>query len=328
MTLDLLHEAATAAAKEVHIVVAALTFRRPEGIAKLLDVLQTQVHDAARPFRLTVLVVDNDATGSAKSTVEAFRGNGAYEFIYVVEAQQGIPLARNRAIDAAPADTDLFCFVDDDEWPVDGWLDAMLAVRERTGADCIYGPVEPVYPSEPPAFFVRSRVVERKRNRDGSQIGYAASNNVMMDYKYLTDHSLRFDERMRFTGGTDYLFFNQAVRGGMRIFWADAALVYDVVPANRMTWKWLLQRQYRLGNTFSVRDTLYGTPLEKLRRLAYGIARTGLGVAMLPALLFSPRWGMRALTHLCRGVGMVSGILGHAYQEYAPARFTPPEAGA
>ena len=59
MTLDLLHEAATAAAKEVHIVVAALTFRRPEGIAKLLDVLQTQVHDAARPFRLTVLVVDN-----------------------------------------------------------------------------------------------------------------------------------------------------------------------------------------------------------------------------------------------------------------------------
>ena len=328
MTVDLSNKApAAAAARELHVVVAALTFRRPEGIAKLLDVMRRQVHRAERPFRLTALVVDNDAAGSARTTVEAFRATTAYDLIYVVEPEQGIPLARNRAIDAAPADTDLFCFVDDDEWPVDGWLDAMLEVRARTGADCVYGPVEPVYPAEPPAFFVRSRVFERKRNRDGARIGYAASNNVMIDYRYMRQHGLRFDERMRFTGGTDYLFFNQAVRGGMKIVWADAALVYAIVPASRMTWRWLLQRQYRLGNTFAVRDTLYGTPREKLRRVVYGAARTGLGVGMLPALAFSPRWGMRALTHLCRGAGMVSGMLGHAYQEYAPTRFSRPGNG-
>lgn len=313
-----------AAAGYVHIVVAVLTFRRPEGIGKLLEVLRNQVHQPERPFRLTVLVVDNDATGSARSVVEAFADTGAYRLIYVIEPQQGIPLARNRAIDTAPADTDLFCFLDDDEWPVDGWLDAMLAVRARTGADCVYGPVEPVYPSDPPAFFVRSRVFDRKRNRDGARIDYAASNNVMIDHRYMRAHGLRFDERMRFTGGTDYLFFNQAVRGGMKVFWADDALVYDIIPAGRMTWKWLLQRQYRLGNTFAVRDTLYGTPREKLWRLVYGAARTSLGAAMLPALLVSPRWGMRALTHMFRGAGMVSGILGHAYQEYAPARLGPP----
>jgi glycosyltransferase involved in cell wall biosynthesis len=309
-----------APAREFHIVVAVLTFRRPDGIGKLLEVLRAQVHNPERPFRLTVLVVDNDAAGSARTTVVGFADAGAYRLIYVVEPEQGIPLARNRAIDTAPADTDLFCFLDDDEWPVDGWLDAMLAVRERTGADCIYGPVEPVYPADPPHFFVRSRVFDRRRNRDGARIGYAASNNVMIDYRYMQAHGLRFDERMRFTGGTDYLFFNQAVRGGMKICWADAALVYDMIPAGRMTWKWLLQRQYRLGNTFAVRDTLYGTSGEKLRRLVYGAARTCLGVAMLPALVVSPRWGMRALTHVFRGAGMVSGMLGHAYQEYAPGR--------
>jgi len=87
-----------------------------------------------------------------------------------------------------------------------------------------------------------------------------------------------------------------------------------------MTWKWLLQRQYRLGNTFAVRDSLYGTGRERFRRLAYGCARVGLGVAMLPALIVSPRWGMRSLTHILRGAGMVTGILGHSYQEYAPAK--------
>lgn len=310
--------------QELHIVVAALTFRRPEGIAKLLEVLRNQQHSPERPFRLTALVVDNDASGSARSTVETFRGNGAYELIYVVETEQGIPIARNRAIDSAPADTDLFCFLDDDEWPVDGWLDAMLAVRERTKADCVYGPVEPVYPAEPPEYFVKTRAFERKRHVDAMPLNYAASNNVMIDYRYMQEKQLRFDSRMRFTGGSDYLFFNQAMRGGMKIFWADAALVYDIIPASRMTWKWLLQRQYRLGNTFAVRDTLYGTWQEKLRRLIYGCTRVGLGIAMLPALVVSPRWGMRSLTHILRGAGMVTGILGHSYEEYAPAKLAEP----
>lgn len=321
MSLDAITDRPNAAiARELHVVVAALTFRRPEGIDKLLEVLKAQVHRPERPYRLTAVVVDNDAAASARATVESFRNHGAYELIYVVEPRQGIPLARNRAIDAAPPETDLFCFLDDDEWPVDDWLDSMLAVRERTGADCVYGPVEPVYPQDPPAYFVKTRAFERKRNADGARIAYAASNNVMIDYPYMMQHRLRFEERMRFTGGSDYLFFNQAVRGGMKIFWAEAALVYDIIPAGRMNWKWLLQRQYRLGNTFAVRDTLYGTRAEKLKRLGYGVARMGLGVIMLPALLVSPRWGMRSLTHVLRGAGMVSGLFGHAYQEYAPTR--------
>jgi glycosyltransferase involved in cell wall biosynthesis len=321
MTLDTFSDhPANTNARELHVVVAALTFRRPEGIGKLLDVLRAQVHQAERPYRLTAVVVDNDGAASARATVETFRDTGAYELIYVVEPRQGIPLARNRAIDAAPADTDLFCFLDDDEWPVDDWLDSMLAVRELTGADCIYGPVEPVYPANSPDYFVRTRAFERKRNTDGARIGYAASNNVMIDYPYMVKNHLRFDERMRFTGGTDYLFFNQAVRGGMKIFWAESALVYDIIPAGRMNWKWLLQRQYRLGNTFAVRDTLYGTRNEKLKRFGYGVARIGLGAVMFPALLVSPRWGMRSLTHILRGAGMVSGLFGHSYQEYAPAR--------
>ena len=315
-----MRQSEVAAARELHIVVAALTFRRPDGLAKLLEVLRHQVHSPERPFRLTALIVDNDAAASGRTTVDQFRDTGAYDLIYVVEPQQGIPIARNRAIDSAPADTDLFCFLDDDEWPVDDWLDSMLAVRQRTGADCIYGPVEPVYPSQPPQYFVRTRVFERKRHTDAASLRYAASNNVMIGYRYMREKQLRFDARMRFTGGSDYLFFNQAVRGGMKISWADKALVYDIIPASRMTWKWLLQRQYRLGNTFAVRDTLHGTRGEKLKRLAYGCARVGLGVAMLPALAVSPRWGMRSLTHVLRGAGMVSGILGHSYEEYSPGK--------
>lgn len=300
------------------IVVASLTYRRPDGITKLLDSLTRQRHDPARPYEMTVLVVDNDPAGSGRAAVETFAGNGAFTLKYVVEPQQGIPIARNRALDEAPEGTDLFCFLDDDEWTVSHWLDAMLKIRAQTGADCVYGPIEPVFPPNPPQYFIRSRVFERKKHKDGAKLDYAASNNVMFDYRLIRSWNLRFEEKMRFTGGTDYLFFNQAVRRGLKIFWADDALVYDIIPASRMTWKWVLQRQYRLGNTFAVSDVLDGDRNRRLRRLAYGATRTLLGAAMLPAIVASPRYGMRALTHMLRGAGMVSGILGHSYQEYKP----------
>jgi glycosyltransferase involved in cell wall biosynthesis len=299
------------------IVVAALTFRRPEGVTKLLEGLARQHHDPKRPYEMTVLIVDNDASGSGREAVMAFAQNPAFKLQYVIEQRQGIPLARNRAMDEAPDGTDLFCFLDDDEWPVDGWLDAMLEVYQRMGADCVHGPVEPVYPENPPHFFVAGRVFERKKRKDGEQISYAASNNVMFNLPLVRSWNIRFEEKMRFTGGTDFLFFDQAIKRGLKVFWADAALVYDIIPRSRMTWKWVLQRQYRLGNTFAVSDSLGGGK-SRLNRASYGAARMGLGTLMLPAIFVSPYWGLRALTHLLRGAGMVSGVLGHAYEEYRP----------
>ncbi|WP_245460755.1 glycosyltransferase family 2 protein, partial [Rhizobium leguminosarum] len=197
-----------ASAVPLKIAVGVLTYRRLDGIAKLLDVMTRQVRHPARPYDLTMVIVDNDAAGSARATVESFGQTGAYDLIYVIEQNQGIPFARNRALDSAPPGTDLFCFLDDDEWPVDGWLDAMLETREKTRADCVYGPVQPVYPENPPEYFIKARVFERKKNKDGQSISYAASNNVMFDYPLIRSWNLRFEEKMRFTGGTDYLFFN------------------------------------------------------------------------------------------------------------------------
>jgi glycosyltransferase involved in cell wall biosynthesis len=306
--------------RALNITVCVLTFRRPDGLAKLLEALQRQVHQPHRAYELSVLVVDNDAARSAQATVDKYRASPAYSVHYVVEPRQGIPLARNRALDSAPPATDLVCFIDDDEWPVETWIDSMLAVRERTGADGVYGPVEPVYPPDAPAWFVRSGVFERKRNADGARIGYAASNNVMMDLRFVRSQRLRFEEKMRFTGGSDYLFFARAVKRGMRIHWAEEALVYDIVPSSRLTWNWVLRRQFRLGNTFAIGDAIDGGWRRAAYRLLYGAGRMGLGALMLPAMLVSPHWGMRALTHLLRGAGAVSGALGYSFKEYSPAR--------
>jgi len=120
------------------------------------------------------------------------------------------------------------------------------------------------------------------------------------------------------TGGSDYLFFRQAVERGMNIVWSAAATVYEDVPNSRMTLRWICQRQFRLGNTFSVSERIAGTRMGLFKLTLKGVARTGLGVVMLPALIFSPYYGMRAIVHLLRGVGILAGVYGHRHQEYSP----------
>lgn len=311
----------------LHVTLGVLTYKRPDGISKLLDVLMRQHRSAERPYALTVVVVDNDAAGSSKDVVLGHAENGAYRLIYVVEEQQGIPIARNRAMDSAPTETDLFCFMDDDEWPVDNWVDAMLATRQATGADCIYGPVEPVFEGPVSDWLRDSRLYARKRYMEGQRLDFAASNNVMFDLRRFQALNLRFDERMRFTGGSDYLFFNQAVRRGITIHWCSDALVYDVFPVSRLTLKWQRQRQYRLGNTFAVAVRLEGSRAEQVKLLARGVMRLALGVAMSPAMAVSPYWGGRAMVHMLRGAGTTVGMLGHAYNEYDPARMAKKKSG-
>lgn len=308
----------------LRVTLGVLTFRRPDGISKLLDVMKRQHHASERPYALTIVVVDNDASGSSRDAVMAHVGHDSYDLHYVVEERQGIPIARNRAMDSAPADTDLFCFLDDDEWPVDGWLDSMIATWQATGADCVYGPVEPVFEGEVSDWLRLSRLYDRKKYREGQRLDFAASNNVMFNLRRFRDLELRFDERMRFTGGSDYLFFNQALRRGVSVHWSEAALVYDMFPASRLSIQWQRQRQYRLGNTFAVATRLEGSGSEKIRQFIKGVARMGLGAVMSPALLVSPYWGGRAIVHMLRGAGITVGMLGHAYEEYAPRRMGKP----
>ena len=111
-------------------------------------------------------------------------------------------------------------------------------------------------------------------------------------------------------------------RGGGKwpsgVRWAQRALVYEEIPLSRMTWPWILKRHFRIGNTFSVSERIIGNRSRLLRRFFIGAARIGLGTVMLPALIVSPAFGMKAIGHVVRGTGMLVGLLGHKHEEYSP----------
>ncbi|RII97113.1 glycosyltransferase, partial [Clavibacter nebraskensis] len=123
------------------LVVAILTYRRPEDIRAVLPLVAAQAAelrevaeaDPALPRAVRIVVVDNDPAGGAGMSVEDAAADSPVPIAYVHEPTPGISAARNRALDAA-GDDDLLVFLDDDERPDPGWLAALARARQATGS--------------------------------------------------------------------------------------------------------------------------------------------------------------------------------------------------
>ena len=96
------------------VTVCVATYKRPDGLRKLLDSLQQQVD--APPFE--IVVVDNDREESARRVVEAAKGDPAIR--YLVEPRRGLAQVRNRSV--AESQATFLAFIDDDEWATPRWL--------------------------------------------------------------------------------------------------------------------------------------------------------------------------------------------------------------
>ena len=302
------------------VAVVAITYKRPDGLRKLLRGLISQDLAATGIDEMNVIVVDNDPQGSAAAVLAEFRDGGGIRLTGLRENRPGIPLARNRGMLHAIVDNDFFAFIDDDEYPSPNWLRRLVEVAEELYSDCVLGPVTPVFPEGTPRWIRRSRVFEGWRHAHRAQIFEAATNNVLVRSAFIREHGILFDERMQASGGSDYRFFRQCVAAGMVIHWAADAEVFEDIPRARTTLRWMAQRQIRLGNTFALDARLSGGTGRIAELYALGLARAGAGLLGLPSLLLSTRWGSGAAIHLLRGVGILTGLLGYRHQEYAKGR--------
>ena len=141
----------------MHVAIGCITFRRPEGLQRLLEGLNRLTFRKNPEPSITVIVVDNDGTAPMRSLVDARRREFRWSVRYACEPVQGVSSARNRALDLVPPDADCIAWIDDDEVPVPGWLDELLYVRRTYRASIVQGPVHPHFLSPPPRWLIRGR---------------------------------------------------------------------------------------------------------------------------------------------------------------------------
>lgn len=272
------------------IQVTALTYRRPGTLARLLEAFRTlELPDT--PVRF--LIVDNDPAASARATVEAaMTGFVGRRLDYVVETEAGIPAGRNRALqEAADADAELLCFVDDDAYPASSWLRELLACRRSSGATLLFGPVRYASPAGlsvarrlfAASLVARGRFIERystARARRG-QIVTSGTGNWMGDVRWITRHGLRFDPARTAGGGEDAAFRERARALGAALAWCPNAIVHEPLPRGRVSVRYQFRRAVAHGR---IAAQLPRRPRLVILRHPAGRIVAGIALMLVPVL--------------------------------------------
>lgn len=247
------------------------------------------------PTRMAIFVIDNDPERSARSVFDLTLSE-ANGHRYVLCPEPGIPIARNAAIDAAlAADAAYIAFIDDDEVARPSWLARLADVLARSKADAVQGGVR-----KSPAGTDMSELegaASGELSWEPSE-SLATCNLLFRTRLVRPPLSLRFDEGMRYTGGSDREFFMHAHKRGASLVVARGVDVLEEVAVGRETLRYACSRAFAAGNN-------YVTRMVKHEPFLTGRARIAL------------RALDRGVSGLVKLIG--SGILALAFQSTAAA---------
>lgn len=270
-----------------------------------------------------VVVVDNDAAGSARSVVDEFRAAGCpFQLVYAIQPARSIPLTRNMTVQLASGDW--LAFVDDDERAPRQWLRLLIECALAHEADGVLAPVEPRVPESAPAWIRRGRFYSWPRIPTGERV---PRKNLRFGNLLLRGSSVRalpgpFDPKFGLSAGEDVDMLARMVNQGAKLVWCDEAEVWEPVDPKRLSLRWLLMRGYSGGQSFGL--IRFDGTIGKVSLLTRAVLLVQwtlqLLVALLVAGLLLPFGRHRAVVWLITAwanAGKLTALNGRRYDAYA-----------
>lgn len=300
------------------LAVCIATYKRTEGLHRLLESLRLQNFVHNEPPNWSIVVIDNDEEAPNEGLIKELSKEFPVSIIYGVQPKRGIASARNLAVELA-GDVDYVAFIDDDEVADHDWLDTLLMGLIQYKADIVAGPVLPAFEVTPKEWILRGGFFDRPRHQTGEEIKLSGTGNMLVSQKWLCKWPGPFDERLNFIGGSDSLFFINAYRMGAKIIWVDEATVDEYNSPQRANLKWILKRNLRMGNTIVHVERISEEPIWKriIRVIKCGGHLFGGILLLIPYGLFFGFAGIvKSLCIFCRGVGELIGKLSFQYEIY------------
>ncbi len=299
------------------VTIAIPTFRRPRGLSRLLQSLA----ELQTTAEVHILVGDNDAEDHlGKDLCEATARTGyRWPLDAIIVTERGI--AQNRSALVAHALSrpamEYLVMLDDDEWVEPGWLNALLATRERFHADAVEGPVLPVDDNGGPDNSYNGVATHRGASAQSAMLQGAG--NILIARGILERVTPpHFDPQFALSGGEDKEFFHRLKALGARFAWAAEAISYTEVPDSRSGLKWALARAYGNGNS-DMRVFLKHSsgPAGVALELAKIAAALIVSPVLALLLLASPERRLATLRKFFRAAGKAAALFGRHHQEYA-----------
>ncbi|MBR2975255.1 MAG: glycosyltransferase family 2 protein [Alistipes sp.] len=262
--------------------------------AQLLTTLRSVAEQSARGELWECIIVDNNSTDDTRECVEAFIAEHAgLGLRYLFESEQGLSAARNAGVRVAKGE--ILAFIDDDERIVPEWIEAYIELFERyDDAMSAGGPIIAEYPAGRPRwmsqyaeqpianamwFGEELRLFPKGRIPGG---GNMAIRRSALEAVGLFNTSLgRSAESL--IGGEECELFERMKRSGMRCYYTPRAVMYHIIPEQKLTEAYFRRLAYNTGVSQRRRAEIH----RRMSRLYIGEAAKWVAT-MLLALLHRP----------------------------------------
>lgn len=229
----------------VEISLCVCTYRRPQLASTLASLERQQLPDGVS---LALVIIDNDAAGSARPIVEAFQRHSKLPVKYHIESRKSLSHARNASLRLATGEW--LAFIDDDEQAQPDWLCQLLTCTETYQADGAIGTVKALYPPKTPAWIREGGFFDKPGLPTGTKLNTGSTCNALLRRSLVTGDE-PFDPRYGATGGEDTDFFARLVRQGATLVACREALVLEHISPDRVNSEFLIRRAIRMGESYS-----------------------------------------------------------------------------
>jgi succinoglycan biosynthesis protein ExoM len=302
-----------------HIVIGIPTYKRAVLLKKLIRSIFASNLDKTFVEYIDIVVVDNDESKSAETTVQGLTSEVPNEFTlnYFNNSNKGLSNVRNEILKQAYTfKPDFLVCIDDDEHVSQDWLNELMMTIVKNEGDIAIGPVLPEFEKNTPRYI--SKWFERKKHPKNKQLFTPiGSGNLILRTSFLKENNLDFDLRFNTTGAEDTYFGVQALKKKAKIFWAENAFVYEYFPESRANINWLVKRHFRGGNTYTYILILEKNYFLLLKKVLVNICSLFIGSLVLVSTLFPFRNRYYPLLKLIApSLGSFAAIFNIKYHEY------------
>lgn len=246
------------------VTIAICTYNRSALLPGLVGALRAQ----QCPLCFEILVIDNNSSDATQNVLEQLMALPGAALRWVCETRQGIVYARNRAITETAA-SEYLVFIDDDELPQPGFINAALDALSREGAECVGGHITVDFTAHSRPHWLEDDVLGFLGALDyGSQplwIENTAtplwSGNIAYRRALFERLCLHFDVRYNragdgLGGGEDAAMFRTLMAAGTRMRYRPDMAITHRVDATKLRRRYFLRLHWLAGCKFGQFETL------------------------------------------------------------------------
>jgi len=295
---------------------AFCTYNRAARLPALVAAMRAQ----RCPIPFELLAVNNNSKDNTLEVLAKLASEPGVPLRYVTEPRQGIVSARNRALEEGLS-ADIFVFIDDDELPEPGLLDAAFQSIAVDGAHCAGGRVMVDFEGRRRPDWLDDELLGFLAAVDYGPLPFWIKDdatpvwtaNIAYDmHVFRREPGLRFDRRFDRTGtpiggGEDAAMFREFLERGLRIRYQPGMATRHFVEDFRLKRRYFLELHHLAGirrGQYQLPDfsrRIFGFPPFLLGQLLRQLALTGQhAIARKPGLI-------RQAMNAAYALGMIRG---------------------